>query len=207
MPGPISPLSPPAKPDPPKDQKSISQNVMDPKLRQQIAARVAYYRELGIYDFYRREGVPKLSVPQSIVRENAQNTEAAASSGRMGEKISAEVASTSSVKNRAESNAGVQTVRDPVAELKAIREDIGECTRCILHKGRKQIVFGVGNSSAELMFIGEAPGADEDQQGLPFVGRAGQLRAKTFTLRTLLSAARRAIAPPSARNAKPARHF
>ena len=60
--------------------------------------------------------------------------------------------------------------------LRAIREDIGDCTRCRLAKqGRKQIVFGVGNPRAELMFIGEAPGADEDQQGEPFVGRAGQL--------------------------------
>jgi DNA polymerase len=67
-------------------------------------------------------------------------------------------------------------VTDPVKALKIIREDLGDCTRCVLHKqGRKQIVFGVGNPSAELMFIGEAPGADEDIQGEPFVGRAGQL--------------------------------
>ena len=60
--------------------------------------------------------------------------------------------------------------------LRMIREDFGDCTRCALHKqGRKQIVFGVGDPQAELMFIGEAPGADEDQQGEPFVGRAGQL--------------------------------
>jgi uracil-DNA glycosylase family 4 len=60
--------------------------------------------------------------------------------------------------------------------LQAIREDIGECTRCKLHGlGRTQIVFGVGNPSADLMFVGEAPGADEDLQGIPFVGRAGQL--------------------------------
>jgi len=65
---------------------------------------------------------------------------------------------------------------DPALLLRTIREDLGECTRCPLHKqGRKQIVFGVGNPNAELMFIGEAPGADEDQQGEPFVGRAGQL--------------------------------
>ena len=65
---------------------------------------------------------------------------------------------------------------DPAQALRAIREDIGDCTRCRLAKqGRKQIVFGVGNPRAELMFIGEAPGADEDQQGEPFVGRAGQL--------------------------------
>ncbi len=60
--------------------------------------------------------------------------------------------------------------------LSAIRDDIGDCTRCKLHGlGRTQIVFGVGHPTAELMFVGEAPGADEDAQGVPFVGRAGQL--------------------------------
>ena len=64
--------------------------------------------------------------------------------------------------------------------LAAIRADIGDdCSRCKLHKlGRKQIVFGVGNPDANLMFVGEAPGADEDVQGIPFVGRAGQLLTK-----------------------------
>jgi DNA polymerase len=59
--------------------------------------------------------------------------------------------------------------------LLKIREDIGDCTRCKLHKGRHKIVFGDGNPKAELVFIGEGPGADEDMQGLPFVGRAGKL--------------------------------
>ena len=64
-------------------------------------------------------------------------------------------------------------------DLKIIRDDIGDCTRCKLHQlGRRQIVFGVGNPSADLMFVGEAPGADEDIQGIPFVGRAGQLLTK-----------------------------
>jgi len=63
--------------------------------------------------------------------------------------------------------------------LQEIREDIGDCTRCKLSTlGRRQIVFGVGNPNAELMFVGEAPGADEDVQGEPFVGRAGQLLTK-----------------------------
>ena len=67
----------------------------------------------------------------------------------------------------------------PDAALKAIRDDLGDCTRCKLHTlGRKQIVYGVGNPSADLMFVGEAPGADEDIQGEPFVGRAGQLLTK-----------------------------
>jgi len=63
--------------------------------------------------------------------------------------------------------------------LVAIREDIGDCTRCKLHTlGRQQVVFGVGNPNADLMFVGEAPGADEDIKGEPFVGRAGQLLTK-----------------------------
>jgi uracil-DNA glycosylase family 4 len=63
--------------------------------------------------------------------------------------------------------------------LNAVRADIGDCTRCKLHAmGRRQIVFGVGNPEADLMFVGEAPGADEDIQGVPFVGRAGQLLTK-----------------------------
>jgi len=75
----------------------------------------------------------------------------------------------------------LQTAPDPATAttLAAIRADIGDCTRCKLHTlGRTQIVFGVGNPSADLMFVGEAPGADEDLQGVPFVGRAGQLLTK-----------------------------
>ncbi len=59
--------------------------------------------------------------------------------------------------------------------LERIREDIGDCTRCRLHKHRKNIVYGVGNPKAELVFIGEGPGHDEDVQSIPFVGRAGKL--------------------------------
>jgi uracil-DNA glycosylase len=60
-------------------------------------------------------------------------------------------------------------------DLASIRADLGDCQRCRLAGGRKTIVFGQGNPEAELMFVGEAPGADEDEQGLAFVGRAGQL--------------------------------
>ena len=64
--------------------------------------------------------------------------------------------------------------------LQAIKIDVGpDCSRCKLHTlGRRQVVFGVGNPNADLMFVGEAPGADEDIQGEPFVGRAGQLLTK-----------------------------
>jgi len=63
----------------------------------------------------------------------------------------------------------------PVVSLESVREEIGECTRCKLHKGRTNLVFGVGNPKARLMFVGEAPGEDEDKKGEPFVGKAGQL--------------------------------
>ena len=63
-------------------------------------------------------------------------------------------------------------------ELQQIRADLGDCRRCKLAPSRTNIVFGSGNPNAELLFAGEAPGYDEDQQGLPFVGRAGQLLTK-----------------------------
>jgi DNA polymerase len=59
--------------------------------------------------------------------------------------------------------------------LPRILSDIGECTRCKLHRGRTKLVFGDGNPKADLVFVGEGPGRDEDAQGLPFVGRAGKL--------------------------------
>jgi DNA polymerase len=59
--------------------------------------------------------------------------------------------------------------------LEDIRTDLGECTRCPLHQGRKHIVFGEGPATARVMFVGEGPGRDEDRQGVPFVGAAGQL--------------------------------
>jgi DNA polymerase len=68
---------------------------------------------------------------------------------------------------------------EPAETLERVRDDLGACTRCKLHRlGRTQIVYGVGNPRADLMFIGEAPGHDEDLQGIPFVGRAGQLLTK-----------------------------
>jgi uracil-DNA glycosylase len=65
--------------------------------------------------------------------------------------------------------------RTTVETLPIIQSDLGECTRCKLHRTRNKIVFGDGNAKAQLVFVGEGPGADEDAQGLPFVGRAGKL--------------------------------
>jgi uracil-DNA glycosylase family 4 len=129
---------------------------LDIALRRVLADRVRYYNDLGIYDFYRRPVTPE------IAEESATRTVSALSSAMV-------IQEESLPKPKSQP-------ADPASALRAIREDIGDCTRCRLHKqGRKQIVFGVGNPSAELMFIGEAPGADEDEQGEPFVGRAGQL--------------------------------
>ena len=77
-------------------------------------------------------------------------------------------------------DAGIAAVGDSMQILATLKSEIGPaCQRCKLHTlGRKQVVFGVGNPSADLMFVGEAPGADEDEQGEPFVGRAGQLLTK-----------------------------
>jgi uracil-DNA glycosylase family 4 len=74
----------------------------------------------------------------------------------------------------------VMSAKSSAEALLAIKSDIGpDCSRCKLHAlGRRQVVFGVGNPDAELMFVGEAPGADEDIKGVPFVGRAGQLLTK-----------------------------
>tara|TARA_B100001123_G_scaffold352041_1_gene403323 strand:+ start:14194 stop:14805 length:612 start_codon:yes stop_codon:yes gene_type:complete len=74
--------------------------------------------------------------------------------------------------------AGDATPETELTSLAGVRDDLGECTRCKLHAGRTHLVYGDGNPDAALMFVGEAPGRDEDQQGLPFVGRAGQLLTK-----------------------------
>ena len=131
--------------------------IIDEATRQQLAARVNYYREMGIYDFYRRE------VAEEQISEPVLSKETAPASIESMPETS---------KTWSEP---LPIIPDKLAALNAIREDIGDCTRCRLHRGRTNLVFGVGNPNAELMFVGEGPGADEDAQGEPFVGRAGQL--------------------------------
>jgi uracil-DNA glycosylase len=127
---------------------------LDPETRKQLAAQVDYYREMGIHDFYRQpvpEANPEISQPEEPSPVIA--------AGRPPDLF----------------DSSLPIIQDKSTGLKAISEDIGDCTRCRLHKGRKNIVFGVGNINADIMFVGEGPGADEDEQGEPFVGRAGQL--------------------------------
>jgi DNA polymerase len=136
----------------------------DAELRRVLEERVRYYNELGIYDFYRRPVLDPVATDAADPRPIA----AAGASGDVDMSARATRAS--------QPAQSTKPSVDPAAALRLIREDLGDCTRCRLHKqGRQQIVFGVGNPRADLMFIGEAPGADEDIQGEPFVGRAGQL--------------------------------
>jgi len=155
-------------------------SVLDPQLRRALAERLRYYHELGIYDFYRRTQTDS-DLSTSASDAVAEPSETSTYPPEQREEMPARK-STAVAKVADETIFEVLTpkpeqgVSDPVAALKLIREDLGDCTRCKLHKqGRKQIVFGVGNPRADLMFIGEGPGADEDTQGEPFVGRAGQL--------------------------------
>jgi DNA polymerase len=139
-----------------------------PEAKRALASRLEYYRELGIYDFYRRESraagseesESRLSAADRVVSNNLAASLPQVTSSSSSSSLQASAALTGG---------------DAGAALRAIREDIGDCKRCRLHSGRKNIVFGAGDPQAELMFVGEAPGADEDQQGEPFVGRAGQL--------------------------------
>jgi DNA polymerase len=154
-------------------------------LQKKIEARLRYHEDLGIRLFYRERSataqnfeaspaaaltMPPLLIP--VVQES--------SLPKSAPKPKLEPVKTSTpLRDILPPPTGpslfeaVDKVKDDT--LLKIREDIGDCTRCRLHKGRHKIVFGDGNPKAELVFIGEGPGADEDMQGLPFVGRAGKL--------------------------------
>src|ERR1700678_2323923 len=158
---------------------------LTPALRRALADRVRYYNELGIYDFYQREPAVQESagglavgaiVPQTLSSSSSSTALQSETREEMAARKSAVVAPVADESFEVHESRPEFGVTDPIAALKIIREDLGDCTRCKLHKqGRKQIVFGVGNPHSGLMFVGEGPGADEDMQGEPFVGRAGQL--------------------------------
>jgi DNA polymerase len=152
---------------------------LDPELRRALAARIRYYNEMGIYDFYRRESsgerAEDIAEPIAVAELPFQPESSQEMSPRKAAAVAVPVAVEENI-FEVIAPKPEQGVSDPVKALRLIREDLGDCTRCKLHQqGRKQIVFGVGDPKAELMFIGEGPGADEDEQGEPFVGRAGQL--------------------------------
>jgi len=144
----------------------------------QLAEHLRFFQELGVAGvsrdarWQRRESVLQpgaAPLPEAAPTEPAPAAAAEVKSfesSAPGEPVPAPVSVARNTPDREEA-------------LQHIRAEIGDCTRCKLHRlGRKQIVFGVGNPNADLMFVGEAPGAEEDIQGFPFVGRAGQLLTK-----------------------------
>jgi uracil-DNA glycosylase family 4 len=154
-------------------------------LQQRIEEHLRYYEDLGIRLFYRDRTTsagsrvistptfappPSASIPgeSSLSKPKSKVQVPVAARPTSGPRVLPVMAPTGP--SLFES---IDKVKDDT--LLKIREDMGECTRCKLHKGRNKIVFGDGSPKAELVFVGEGPGADEDAQGLPFVGRAGKL--------------------------------
>jgi uracil-DNA glycosylase family 4 len=154
---------------------------LSPEQRQQLATILTYCREMGGVDFYRGDR----DAPQSNLESLAplpeatppQNPAVAEPLTNMPPKSSLLVAPAS-----IDFSSPAIAPQARAAALEAIRQEIGDCTRCQLaFEGRHKIVFGDGDPNAELLFVGEGPGADEDMQGLPFVGRAGQLLNNMIT--------------------------
>jgi len=162
---------------------------LDPATREALEARLRFYRELGLTDFYRRAVDPSQMLAQAA--ESSGFGEQASSAGEAGvPSLSTDTCDGIKSNSKSQENdlipprktfqapppiAAAVAPTDRASALQLIREEIGDCTRCALHKGRNKIVFADGDANARLMFVGEGPGADEDAQGLPFVGRAGQL--------------------------------
>lgn len=163
---------------------------MDEKLRQQLADYLEFYRDLGIEDFYRRQAGTS-PIPTSVSTRNMKaNNSGIADKGKPAASAPPRQSALPprppvSSRPPAQSLSLFEAPPAPLREretLEEIREDLGDCHRCRLAQGRKTIVFGQGNPHAELVFVGEGPGADEDEQGLPFVGRAGQLLNRMIQL-------------------------
>jgi len=141
-----------------------------------------YYQELGFTHLYRRtpkqDSLPKTIEPEKIAAPAASESRSRTATPGAGRNLiipqSASVSQTAGPISTGA--ADLFTVAAPRETLDDVLKDLGsDCRRCKLWKGRKSIVFGSGNPNAKLVFVGEGPGADEDEQGLPFVGRAGQL--------------------------------
>jgi uracil-DNA glycosylase len=149
-------------------------------LRRALAAHLDFYRDLGV-DGWRRDEVWARRASDTASQVDSARTDTAAID--VAPDVETPLASAVAARPPFVEPLIVTPdaiANDPADILDALRLEIGPaCTRCKLHAlGRRQVVFGVGNPQAELMFAGEAPGRDEDEQGEPFVGRAGQLLTK-----------------------------
>ncbi len=149
----------------------------DPEIREALIARVRFYRDLGLTEFYRRPVDESQNVGAVDLASETLDQDFRAASQSAFQQHSQEeqpIPPRKLLPTAPEIGASVP-LADRATALQLIRDEIGDCTRCALHKGRNKLVFGDGSPTARLMFVGEGPGADEDAQGLPFVGRAGQL--------------------------------
>jgi len=144
---------------------------LDSATRQALLDRVRFYRDLGLTEFYRRPVDPEL-LARINAEQDQSKPEPAPQLFHLEEPTIPPRKSSFPV---APAIADAVPAAERAAAMQLIREELGECTRCALHKGRNKLVFGDGSPAARLMFVGEGPGADEDAQGLPFVGKAGQL--------------------------------
>jgi uracil-DNA glycosylase len=154
-------------------------------LQQKIEDRLKYYEDLGIKLFYTDRDRVGAGLANAVPASTAAPGETISEESSLPKsapkpsiaKPATAVAVTPNVPVVPASVPSLFASVDKVTDdtLLKIREDIGDCTRCKLHKGRNKIVFGDGNPKARLVFIGEGPGAEEDKTGLPFVGRAGKL--------------------------------
>jgi len=158
---------------------------LDPATREAIEARLRFYRDLGLTEFYRRPVDPAL-ITDSENPDIAQTVGAPSFPRSLAKRVGDHQPQQAAPQedqpipprkpiSTPPQVANIVASADRASALSMIREEIGECTRCALHMGRNKIVFADGDPNARLMFVGEGPGADEDAQGLPFVGRAGQL--------------------------------
>ena len=162
---------------------------LDPAMQQEIVARLRFYRDLGLTEFYRRPVDPALMTDDSMdmaapvpARETEYQDLGTGSQPAAPQLVQEEppIPARKPLPTPPQDPASVPPA-DRAAALQLIRDEIGDCTRCALHKGRNKLVFGDGSAHARLLFVGEGPGADEDAQGIPFVGRAGQLLNNMIT--------------------------
>jgi DNA polymerase len=153
---------------------------LDSATRQALQARVRFYRDLGLTEFYRRPVNPELLASLAAEPDEPESASQSFQLPKSQPEFQPEFQEEQPISPRrpfpnAPAIADAVPAAERAAAMQLIREELGECTRCTLHKGRNKLVFGDGSPTARLMFVGEGPGADEDSQGLPFVGKAGQL--------------------------------
>jgi uracil-DNA glycosylase family 4 len=162
---------------------------LDPAVQNKISQRLKFYQDLGLGPFYRERGASGMRAPSLVVEPSVAASVVIEESTlpKAGKTLPAQdvaaanfAAGEGAPKSLVLPAAGGASLFDAANKIAGdtllkIREDLGECTRCKLHKTRNKIVFGDGSAKAQLVFVGEGPGADEDAQGLPFVGRAGKL--------------------------------